>query len=628
MSTATPALGRRVVLVGLAGVALALVLVGAVVLVVADATGGLLSALALGSVAALVLSWSVLVLGSQLVVQPVDDVVAAMTRVREGARADRLHPDRPMTELGRVAEAFDEVLASLDAGLQVAAKLERRSGTFETRWRQVLEAASEAYVALDPRGVVVDVNRRAVDLLGVPREELCGRSVGELVSEQDRDELVGTVTSIAAQGVLPQGGPYEIRAVARDGRRFPAECTVWAVDRRGGTVVHTFVRDISERRQAHEANERLAAVIEGSYDAIVTEDLTGTIRTWNKAAERSFGWPASEAVGEGVGLIVPAEELAGHRKRVARIVEGEQVLPFEGERLTRGGLPMAVSVRLSPVYDAEGALVGVSSLVRDITEQRWMAETLDASLVALQEAVDEARASEEVTRRFLDDAAHQLRTPVAGISACAETLLRGVSPEDADRLLASMVRETSRAARLISGLLHMARLDRGVPIRPEPVDVVDLCADEVERICLLAPQLSVDLEVVRAPAGPLLLDPSSCQEILSNLGDNARRHAACRVVIRVDCRESGLRVAVCDDGPGVPEQARENIFHRFVSLDGGGGSGLGLPIAQGLARSMGGDLRYDSEFVLELPATAADALSTSSTSTLLSDRGSSSGSTA
>ena len=404
------------------------------------------------------------------------------------------------------------------------------------------------------------------------------------------------------------GVPYELEACTRTGQVFPAECTVWGIDRRGGVVVHVFVREITERRSSEQASARLAAVVEGSADAILTQDLDGTIRTWNRAAERSYGWPAAEAVGQPMSLIVPEETMAAQTEMLAAIGSGRPVAGYEGERLTRGGIRVPVSVRLAPVHDAHGAVVAVSSIARDVTEQRWMAETLDQSLVALQAAADEARKSEEATRRFLADAAHQLRTPMAGIRACAETLLRGAGPEDTDRLLATMVRESSRAARLISALLKIARLDQGLSSPMGPVDLVRLCAEEVERLSLLSPDLEVQLEVRQAPADVLLLDRAGCQEILSNLGDNARRHARRRVRYVLECSEAGVRVTVADDGAGVPDASREQVFERFVSLDGRGGSGLGLPIARSLARSMRGDLLCDVGFVLVLPVSSGQAI--------------------
>jgi two-component system OmpR family sensor kinase len=251
------------------------------------------------------------------------------------------------------------------------------------------------------------------------------------------------------------------------------------------------------------------------------------------------------------------------------------------------------------VCDA-GRLVATSAIAHDLTEQRWMAETLDATLRALQAAVDEARESEAATRRFLADAAHQLRTPVAGIQACAQTMRRGLSPEDADLLLTMLVRETSRAGALVSSLLRMARLDHGEPLDVEPVDLVALCSDEAGRLRVLRPELEVVLDPGRV-RGPVLADRAACAEILGNLGDNGARHARRRVDLQVTDGPDAVLVRLRDDGPGLAAGSQERVFERFVSLDGRGGSGLGLPIARALARAMGGDLYFDGDFVLALP---------------------------
>jgi signal transduction histidine kinase len=147
----------------------------------------------------------------------------------------------------------------------------------------------------------------------------------------------------------------------------------------------------------------------------------------------------------------------------------------------------------------------------------------------------------------------------------------------------------------------MARLDQGLPLAVEPVDLVAVCREEVERLGLLSPDLSVTLET--GPGDPTArADAAACREIVSNLGDNARRHAESRIVVVVDAAEQRVRVRMVDDGPGLHGAARTEVFERFVSLDGRGGSGLGLPIARALATAMGGDLLYDDGFLLWLPA--------------------------
>ena len=485
---------------------------------------------------------------------------------------------------------------------------ERRSAALGSRWRQVLETAPEVYLALDGDGVVRDGNRAAGRLLGVDLGEVVGSPATRFVPERH----VARFTAGLRQALL---GPreelqdpvqLELRTAAGD--EFAAECLVWGVDLRGGTLAHCFVRDVTERRRAQQTAALLAAVVEGSADAILTEGPDGRVLTWNAAAERMYGWSPADAVGRPATLVVPEDRADEHRALVDDVLAGRPVRGVETERLSRGGVRIPVALRMSPVPDAAGRPAAVSTVARDLTEQRWMARTLDDTLEQLQAALSEAQAQEASSRRFLADAAHQLRTPLAGIRACAELLLLGASDADRDRLLATMVRETSRSARLITGLLQIARLDQGQPLPVGEVDEVEACRDEVERLSLLAPELTVALDVVGGPPPPLALDAGSCTEILSNLGDNARRHARSRIACTVEATPDAVRVRVSDDGPGVPEQAREQVFERFVSLDRRGGSGLGLPIARGLARALGGELAYAEGFVLTLPRAATSSL--------------------
>jgi signal transduction histidine kinase len=263
-----------------------------------------------------------------------------------------------------------------------------------------------------------------------------------------------------------------------------------------------------------------------------------------------------------------------------------------------------LDVTISPIRDGRGQVTGGSLIARDVTEQRWMAATLERTLGDLETALKGARESEARYRRFLADAAHQLRTPIAGIRACAETLLRQPAEHDRDALLLNVVRETSRASRVMTGVLRMARVDHGEILTFRTCDLVGLCADEVDRARALAPDLEVSLRVEGAPPRRPELDRNVVCEVLANVLDNARRHAAHRIDVVVDAADHTVEVRVVDDGPGVPDALVERAFDRFVSLDGKGGSGLGLPIARGLARAHGGDLTYEGGFVLRLPTEA------------------------
>jgi signal transduction histidine kinase len=247
-------------------------------------------------------------------------------------------------------------------------------------------------------------------------------------------------------------------------------------------------------------------------------------------------------------------------------------------------------------------VIGIATLAHDLTEQRRLANTLDVTLRSLEDALGEAREQEARSRRFLADAAHQLRTPLAGIRACAEALPRA-SPPEREQLLATLVGESSRAARLVSALLTLARLDKGGALLPRPCDLLALCRKEAERAHSRAPHLAIGVQAsgVAATEQPEL-DPDAVSDILDALLDNALRWAAHEVEVRVAVGERLVELWVRDDGPGLPDDLVERAFERFVSLDRRGGAGLGLPIARELARVHGGELSYEQHtFVVRLP---------------------------
>ncbi len=285
---------------------------------------------------------------------------------------------------------------------------------------------------------------------------------------------------------------------------------------------------------------------------------------------------------------------------------------------------LVVRIALRPLDDVAGLARSITSghrggrlrPERTDTEIGQTAQALDEMLDELEGAEARARQAEESSRRFLADAAHELRTPVAGIQAAAETLLHDGStmePAQREQLEVLLIREARRAGTLISDLLTTARLDAGLRLESTPTSLGGLAAAEAERARLLFPQASVTLpgdvktgDVQTGDIQPGVIqpgdvvvgcDPDRIGGVLRNLLDNALRAAgpAGRISIAVTADPSWAHVDVVDSGPGVPPADRERIFDRLVRLDSSrgdsaGGSGLGLAIARGYARAHGGDL--------------------------------------
>jgi len=252
------------------------------------------------------------------------------------------------------------------------------------------------------------------------------------------------------------------------------------------------------------------------------------------------------------------------------------------------------------------------------------ASAFDEMLDALEAAELAAQRAEEQMRVFLADASHDLRTPLAGVIAGAERLLRDPDGERFEReeRLVQLVRQAQRAARLVDDLLLMTRLDEeersaghlpagretrstGNDQHPVPtwgvgrrvVDPVALIHREVQALALRCPGLAITVEAgpfARHP-GRALADPDQLQRAFGNVLDNAGKAAGPtgRVHIRLALDHGFLVTSVEDDGPGVPAQDVDRIFDRFVRLSGartGPGSGLGLPISRSILRADGGDL--------------------------------------
>jgi signal transduction histidine kinase len=236
--------------------------------------------------------------------------------------------------------------------------------------------------------------------------------------------------------------------------------------------------------------------------------------------------------------------------------------------------------------------------------------------VTMNEMLDRLQAGQETQRRFVADASHELRSPIASLMAALEVIAADESAQAAAELHQVMQAETERMRRLVEDLLLLAKADdSALQILRTDVDLDDLVDVELRRL-RTAGGLSVE-GVVRAVrvAG----DPAKLSQVLRNLADNAVRAAHGKVRFTLAEEAGTATVTVEDDGDGIPEQDRSRVFERFVRLDasrhrGSGGSGLGLAIVQEIVRGHGGSVEITesalggARFVVKLPVAAQAAV--------------------
>jgi signal transduction histidine kinase len=220
-------------------------------------------------------------------------------------------------------------------------------------------------------------------------------------------------------------------------------------------------------------------------------------------------------------------------------------------------------------------------------------DEIAALATTMNTMLDRIEAATAAQRRFVADASHELRSPLATIHAGLDLLGAGDLPPAAGAHVGRMHRESERMARLLSDLLLLARFDEsGLPMRRTDVDLDDLVYTERERLADEHPSLRVTTRVT-----PIRVDgdPHHLQRALRNLLDNAARHARSTVVINLESRDGTAELTICDDGPGIAEADRERVFDRFVRIGDdrsrlAGGTGLGLPIARDIVTAHGGTL--------------------------------------
>jgi len=237
-----------------------------------------------------------------------------------------------------------------------------------------LDAARLGWWHYDPATRVAVYDRRYTEIFGVSGYERPNEEILKLLHPEDVPRVWAAVER-ALDPVDPKPYQVQYRVNRPDGVMRWVEAHGIALfenegaARRAASFVGT-VADITERVRTQEGLSRLAAIVESTDDAILSKDLHGTILSWNPGAQRLLGYSAEEAIGRLVTIIIPPERTEEEDRILARIIAGEQVAPYETERLTKDGSRRAVSLTVSPLRDGNGNVIGASKILRDITERK------------------------------------------------------------------------------------------------------------------------------------------------------------------------------------------------------------------------------------------------------------------
>jgi PAS domain S-box-containing protein len=380
----------------------------------------------------------------------------------------------------------------------------------------------------------------------------------------------------------------------------------------GETRMFGIVQDITARKSAQEASQRLAAIVECSDDAIISKDLDGIVTSWNPCAERMFGYTAQEMIGRPIVTIIPPELHDDESRILSTIARGERIEHFETVRLNKDGERIDVSLTVSPIKDENGRIVGAAKIARDITERKKAENALHTS---------EKLAS---VGRLAATVAHEINNPLGAVMNFIYLAKTTPLPADALRYLNSAEEELDRIAQLTRQTLGFYREARGTA----SIQLGPLVASLLAMFSTRGRSKRVELLPEIRSHSEAFVVPGEIRQVLANLVSNSLDavepggHIRIRVSPATQWNGSlrqGVRLTVADTGPGIAASVRSRLFEPFFTTKTEMGTGLGLWVCKSIVANHHGTIQVKSAtaqgksgtvfsvFVpLNVPATAAN----------------------
>ncbi len=473
------------------------------------------------------------------------------------------------------------------------------------RLQTTLHSIGDGVIVTEADGMVTMLNPVAERLSGWTAADAHGRALTEVftVLNESGEEctIEDALARLRAGGVLHH---HPVRLRARDGGVTHALVTAsgrW----QDGVLIESrwFVLDITERTRVDEVRGLLAAVVEGTEDAVISKALDGRILSWNAGAQTMFGYSPEEAVGRHINLIVPEHLRPLEQEFLATVARAERVMPVETLRVARDGQVLDVSLTLSPIRDPNGRIIGASSIARDIRGRKALEESLRES----------GRRKDE----FLAVLAHELRNPLAPIRNGIAALRLALPDDQRIRATGDIIeRQVKQMARLLDDLLDVSRITHNrLDLRQEALTLRSVL-DSAQETCRPVVEAAGQAISITMPGAPIHLyaDPVRLAQVFSNLISNASKysHQGATIRITAEVRDGEVVVVVADDGIGIQPEALTSIFEMFSQATptrAQGGIGIGLSLVRGLVELHGGRVSARSEgigrgsaFEVRLPA--------------------------
>jgi PAS domain S-box-containing protein len=443
---------------------------------------------------------------------------------------------------------------------------------------------------VDPEGYLREINDLAVTWCGYRKGDVLDRLFWDTPWWRGSEEIKARIRMATQQAATGTVFREELRYWVADGTERLVDFAMHPIRDASGTVrfLHPTGIDITDREEAARATAHLAAIVKSSDDAIISKTLQGIVTSWNKGAERLFGYTAEEMIGQSILRIVPPDRQHEEPLILERVGRGESIDHYETIRQRKDGTRLDISLTVSPVRDTQGHVIGVSKIGRDITEQKQAQEALRKANEALKKQRAALAEANKELESFSYSVSHDLRAPLRTIDAFSRILREDHSEHlslEAQRCLDIIRKAAVQGGELIDDLLEFSRLGRqSMQIRP--THMRDLVHEVLYE--LRTAQEGREVEVVVGDLPSCLGDRRLLRLLWANLLTNALKYTKYQPSARVEvgwlpdeADEERVIYSVKDNGVGFDMKYVHKLFGVFQRLhrkEEFEGTGVGLAI--------------------------------------------------
>jgi PAS domain S-box-containing protein len=436
---------------------------------------------------------------------------------------------------------------------------------------------------------------KTMDFVVVITDHLLGRETGTVMArEMKRLKPNIPIIMLSGAAVTPEGMEFADAFISKvDGTQAFLDAVTATVAR---SLAANPTRPLGAPAAAEpfaSAAQRLqllASIVESSDDAIFSKTMDGIVLSWNKAAEKMYGYRANEIIGHSVSILLPPDRPNEVREILDRLRRGEKVDHFDTVRAAKDGNLLAVSLTISPIPDDEGRIARASTIARDLTRSKLAEQAM--------------RNSEKVITagRMAATLAHEINNPVEVVTNALYLLAESLPPDVTGRQFLTIAQSELAKIRQITTLT--LGLHRGDAERPQQVRVSELIDNVLALYGRKLRKLGVAIETRYESDLRVTAFPAELQQVFSNLivnaadaleksGDKLRIHVFDGLCWN-NLAQKGIFITVADNGSGIPDNKRARIFEAFYTTKGSTGTGIGLWVSRGIVTKYGGTMRFRS----------------------------------